>query len=936
MAKKSKKLQTERLFEEHLVPAAPGSGRLFDVSFSVDRSKPVECLGMTFPNDEARRAFFMEKLREKLKDPAFRKIEGFPIGEDEDILALSDPPYYTACPNPFLSNFIAKFGIPYVRGADEYQRDPFAADVSEGKNDPIYNAHSYHTKVPHKAIMRYILHYTEPGEIVFDGFCGTGMTGVAAQLCGDQATVESLGYKIETDGTLLDAQATPFSKLGSRLAILGDLSPAATFIARTYNTPINATALHEEAERILAQVETECGWMYLTLDNPKPAQISVATALLKTHRTDLRVAGSGLPWGRINYTVWSDVFVCSECTGEVGFWDAAVDKQAGEVRDEFACPRCTARLTKRTMERAFITIHDAALGQTIRQAKQVPVLINYTVGKQRLEKTPDDFDRALLNLIDKESLIDWLPTERMPEGDESRRNDDIGITHVHHFYTRRNMICFSRLNSLVKQPAVRCALLGGYTVGLRTARFLPQRWINKDTGPMKPHTAGTLYVPSLNGEQNWLNIFSSRVDVTQRAVAASRLAHRNAILFVGSTGSVSLPDSCIDYIFTDPPFGGNLMYSELNFLWESWLRVKTNNGPEAIENDAQKKGLTEYQRLMAHCFAECYRVLKPGRWMTVEFHNSQNRIWTAIQEGIQHAGFVVCDVRTLDKQQGSFKQYNSANAVKQDLVISAYRPSHSFEEKFRVTAGTEAGAWEFVHSHLRHIPIFVVKAGRAEVIAERQGYLLFDRMVAYHVQRGYSVPLSAAEFYAGLRQKFPERDGMHFLSDQVVEYDGQRASITVIEQLQLFVNDEKTAIQWVRQHLAVKPRTYQGLSPLYMKEAQRVWEKHEQPLELLTILEQNFVMDPNNTWRVPDPKREADLEQIRHRAMMKEFQEYSDTKGKLKVVRTEALRAGFQDCWQKKDHATIVQMAKRVPEAVIQEDQALLMYFDNASLLLGE
>src|ERR1039458_6435081 len=100
MAKKSKKLQTERLFEEHLVPAAPGSGRLFDVSFSVDRSKPVECLGMTFPNDEARRAFFMEKLREKLKDPAFRKIEGFPIGEDEDILALSDPPYYTACPNP--------------------------------------------------------------------------------------------------------------------------------------------------------------------------------------------------------------------------------------------------------------------------------------------------------------------------------------------------------------------------------------------------------------------------------------------------------------------------------------------------------------------------------------------------------------------------------------------------------------------------------------------------------------------------------------------------------------------------------------------------------------------------------------------------------------------------------------------------------------------
>ena len=68
---------------------------------------------------------------------------------------------------------------------------------------------------------------------------------------------------------------------------------------------------------------------------------------------------------------------------------------------------------------------------------------------------------------------------------------------------------------------------------------------------------------------------------------------------------------------------------------------------------------------------------------------------------------------------------------------------------------------------------------------------------------------------------------------------------------------------------------------------------------------------------------------------MKEFQQYLDTKGKLKIVRTEALRAGFKECWQKKDYTTIVQMAKRVPEAVIQEDPALLMYFDNASLIAG-
>jgi hypothetical protein len=177
---------------------------------------------------------------------------------------------------------------------------------------------------------------------------------------------------------------------------------------------------------------------------------------------------------------------------------------------------------------------------------------------------------------------------------------------------------------------------------------------------------------------------------------------------------------------------------------------------------------------------------------------------------------------------------------------------------------------------------------------------------------------------------------MYFLPEQVNDYDRRRLEVTELAQYELFVSDEKSAIQWVRRVLTDSPMTYQTLQPLYMKEAQRVWEKHELPLELRTILEQNFVEEKGGNWHVPDPKNEAHLEQLRHRALMKEFQQYLDTKGKLKIVRTEALRAGFKDAWQKKDYSTIVQMAKRVPDAVIQEDQALLMYFDNASLMLGE
>ena len=295
-----------------------------DESNTHPSQEPVTCLGMTFENDEARRAYFTEELRKKLQDPEFRKIEGFPIGSDENILNLSDPPYYTACPNPWIADFIAEWETqkPEQPEGYHYHREPFAADVSEGKNDPIYNAHSYHTKVPHKAIMRYILHYTEPGDIVFDGFCGTGMTGVAAQMCGDREVVMSLGYQVKSDGTILQEETDedgkkvwkPFSKLGPRRAVLNDLSPAATFIAYNYNTPVDVAAFEKEAKRILKEVEEECGWMYETL------------------HTD------GKTKGKINYMVWSEVFNCPHCGKEVIYFNTAVDEETYEINKDFKCP----------------------------------------------------------------------------------------------------------------------------------------------------------------------------------------------------------------------------------------------------------------------------------------------------------------------------------------------------------------------------------------------------------------------------------------------------------------------------------------------------------------------------------------------------------------------------------------------------------------------
>jgi len=437
-----------------------------------------------------------------------------------------------------------------------------------------------------------------------------------------------------------------------------------------------------------------------------------------------------------------------------------------------------------------------------------------------------------------------------------------------------------------------------------------------------------------------------------------------------STSFPLLSSNSVDYVFTDPPFGSNFMYSELNFLWEAWLGIFTNNSQEAIECKSQKKGLLEYQELMYRCFIEYYRVLKPGRWITVEFHNSKNSVWNAIQEALQHAGFVIADVRTLDKKQGSFKQVTAAGTVKQDLIISAYKPNGGLEERFKLDASTEEGVWDFIRTHLKQLPVFVSKNGQAEIIAERQNYLLFDRMVAFHVQRGVTVPLSAAEFYAGLEQRFPPRDGMYFLPDQAAEYDKKRMTVKEVLQLQLFVSDEASAIQWLKQQLVKKPQTFQDTHPQFLKEIGG-WQKYEKAMELSELLEQNFLRyegvddvpsqihsylssnfkelrnlekddlalkaKAKDRWYVPDPNKAGDLEKLRERTLMREFEEYRESKQKrLKVFRLEAVRAGFKKAWQERDYGTIIAVARKIPDKILQEDPKLLMWYDQAVTRSGE
>jgi len=271
------------------------------------------------------------------------------------------------------------------------------------------------------------------------------MTGVAAQLCGNKKAVEALGYRVQPSGTIEAREEKNqsvwqgFSKFGARRAILNDLSPAATFIAHNYNTPVDVIAFEQEAQDILQTVEAECGWMYQTLHT--------SAKNIEKHTDDIKSTILGemdcpvwLILGRINYTVWSDVFVCPECANDIVFWEVAIDKVAKKVKHQFPCPHCDASLTKRTLERAWITRFDTTINETIHQAKQIPVLINYSVGKTRYKKIPDAFDLAILDKIENAVIPNWFPMLALPDGYNTRQpKKSHGFNYLHHFYTKRNL-----------------------------------------------------------------------------------------------------------------------------------------------------------------------------------------------------------------------------------------------------------------------------------------------------------------------------------------------------------------------------------------------------------------------------------------------------------------------------------------------------------------
>ena len=589
------------------------------------------------------------------------------------------------------------------KSSDKGQEALYSRALPSTRSGALYGAFPYPTKISPEAVALFIAAHTNPGDTVFDGFAGSGTTGLGALLCerpskGLQDEAKRLGLKV---------------KWGARNAVLYEVGALGAFVAQTLTNPPAPREFRKAAEQVLKEAEKELAWMYQAADPEGNL-------------------------GVIRYLIWSDVLLCPKCRREATLWSGCTSREPAAISSTFICPACRHEASRDDVARVTQTVRDDLVGRRTKSRKRKAVWVYGSSGKKAWSRPISKDDLEVLKRIDETSIPDSVPRVEIPWGDLYRRGYHQGMTHLHHFYTRRNLIVFSRLWEYTARysGAVREALrfwLLSYNASHATimTRIVAKSGLKDFV--LTSAQPGVLYVSGMPVEKNLIAGLRRKLRTIDKAFATVHGCTGRVNVHQRSSCKIHLQDESVDYVFTDPPFGGNIPYAEINFLNEAWLGRYTDRTEEAIVSSDQQKTVKEYQGLLTAALSDMRRILKCKGGATLVFHSASAEVWNALQSAYTDSGLSVESAGVLGKTQGSFKQVTTAGAVRGDPVLLLTKREAKSEK-------AEQHAWK-VAERLRR------DAARAIDPVEQTAQRLYSRLVAYYLLLHQQVPVDADLFY---------------------------------------------------------------------------------------------------------------------------------------------------------------------------------------------
>jgi len=726
--------------------------------------------------------------------------------------------YYTSGPNPNLRRFVEEHATPYDPATDDYDVPPFDQPITTTKATAIYNMHTYWSKKPHDAIRQYIRHYTQPGDLVLDSLCGSGGTALAALMEG-------------------------------RAAIAIDLSPAATFITKNYCTPVDVEELERAFGELERRVKPEMDWLYET----------------RCDRCDGRATTA--------YTVYSYVFQCPRCLEKVALFDCVeVEKPGFSQKPGFlkACPHCYAR---------GVVEEISTRGPRF---APLPVLVSYLCQEgckpRRAERRHDDpdpkkraffkeYDLGKLREIEARPIPHWFPPHRMmnvesdndPWGDKWRAGTSSFRT-VAELFTKRNFWALAAIREAIlgmSQDELRCALLFNWnSIVLNVSRMTTNR---DKLGFLK----GTYYIPQV---YRCTNVWGTFVYKFHMMGAGWRglgsIAHRDLLISTQSATEIQhIAGNSVDYVFTDPPYADKEQYGELNFVWEAWLAFDTQwHNDEIIVNNTRGRTDAHWAQMMGRVMNECYRVLKPGRWISLCYHDTSEGTWQLVQDIMTEAGFIPEQVDValfIDTGQKSYNQKVGQKVTKRDLVINFRKPRPN--ELVQLTFFGDEDPATFAEK-ARSILSEALEAHPGST-ADR----LYDELVSRMVRKGEFERHNFDELLRSVAEA-PRGDGRWYLletADQVDEAESAREAAAA-SRLEAFM----------RTYLAERPEQpgvhYSDLFEQYLPVPDKPRRR------LADWLPEYFFQTLESTWRPPaDTEEWAQKEALRTGGALRRIKRFS-------------------------------------------------------------